>query len=147
MALRLQIELVLNIITCALPAAPYATLGPAHPTTKLLVAFSLVCHETGRLAVRYLQKYCVSLDSKARLESFLKTVPHQPGLRQITSLSLTPFERDINDLRACYWIRELLCHTCDTLKKLVIDIPLRTCLPQEDLLGVRPCCGRHLRGW
>jgi len=94
---------------------------------------------TGRaLSAQVLRLPRLQRDSKARLESYLKTFPLQPDLRQITSLSLTPFERDINDLRACYWIRELFCHTCDTLKKLVIDIPLRTCLPQQDLLGVRP---------
>jgi hypothetical protein len=138
MALRIPIELVLNIITCSLPNAPDALLNAAHPTTKLLLSFSLVCRETRRLAIRYLAQHCVYLDSRfERLDCYLQAVSTQPALRHITSLSLAPFESDINDWGICCLVRELLCCTCETLKKLVIDIPLRSITPSQDRGGLR----------
>jgi hypothetical protein len=51
----LPLELVLNVITCSLPAAPNAFLQISDPATKLLLVFPLVCQETWRLANRYLR--------------------------------------------------------------------------------------------
>jgi hypothetical protein len=51
----LPLELVLNVITCSLPAAPNAFLQTSDPTTKLLFVFPLVCQKTWRLANRYLR--------------------------------------------------------------------------------------------
>jgi hypothetical protein len=42
MALRLPVELILDILTSALSAAPDTVLDAAHPTTKLFLSFSLV---------------------------------------------------------------------------------------------------------
>jgi hypothetical protein len=139
MALRLPIELVLNIMTCSLPNAPDAILNAAHPTTKLLLSFSLVCRETRRLAVRYLAQHCVCLDSRfERLDYYLQAALTQPALQRVTSLSLAPFGTNIHDWGVCCSVRELLCCTCETLKKLVIDIPLRSITPSRDRLGLRP---------
>jgi|TARA_R110002003_G_scaffold48_28_gene4192 hypothetical protein len=80
----------------------------------------------------------VYLDSERRLGSFLRAIPHRPALREISSLTLAPFEYDIDDLPLCSWVRELFCFTCESLTKLVIDIPLRTCYPEDDHLAVRP---------
>ncbi|KAF2819244.1 hypothetical protein CC86DRAFT_432320 [Ophiobolus disseminans] len=134
---HLPLEIVLDIIASSVPSAPNALLNAAHPTTKLLLTFTLVSHGTRNLANRYLRQYCVYLDSEQRLGSFLRSIPAHPALRTITSLSLSPFQDDINNLPVCAWVRELLCYTSDTLRKLIIDIPLRTCYPEDDHLGVR----------
>ncbi|KAH7390517.1 hypothetical protein BKA66DRAFT_459109 [Pyrenochaeta sp. MPI-SDFR-AT-0127] len=86
----LPLELVLNIITCSLPS-PDVILDSSHPITKTLNSFTLVCHETKRLANRYLLGHCVYLDSSTRLRSFLLEVPTRPELRNVTCLSLSPF--------------------------------------------------------
>ncbi|KAH8724761.1 hypothetical protein GQ44DRAFT_708238 [Phaeosphaeriaceae sp. PMI808] len=132
------LELVLHVITCSLPDSTSALLDAAHPTTRLLLTFTLVCHETRRLANRYLRQHCVFLNSEKRLVSFLGAIPEQPMLRNITSLLLSPFKVNIDDLPLCCLIRDLLSFTCDTLRKLVIDMPLRTCYPEDDHRAVRP---------
>lgn len=132
----LPIELVLYIIDSSVPHASDAILDASHPTTKLLLAFTLVCHETRCHAVRYLRQHCVNLDSDPRPGSCLGASSTQLALHHITSLSLTPFEDSIENSFVCDLIRELLCHVCDTLKKLVVDIPLR--FHRQDRQGVRP---------
>lgn len=134
---HLPLELVLNIITCSLPVSD-VILPPSHDVTKLLLTFTLVCHETRRLANRYLRERCVYLSSAARLSSYILAITEQPKLRNILVLSLSPFQDTIDDLPVCSWIRELLNYTCHNLKRLVIDIPLRSLYPEDDHLAVRP---------
>lgn len=132
----LPLELVLNIITCSLPASN-AILPPSHDVTKLLLTFTLVCHETRRLANRYLRQRCVHLSSSKRLSSYILAIAHEPELRNSTALTLAPFQDTIDDLPLCSWVRELFNYTCSTLRRLVIDIPLRSLYPEDDHLAVR----------
>ncbi|KAJ4343933.1 hypothetical protein N0V95_006535 [Ascochyta clinopodiicola] len=133
---HLPLELVLNIITCSLPASD-AILPPSHDVTKLLLTFTLVCHETRRLANRYLRERCVYLSSSKRLSSYILAIKNEPELRNATALFLSPFQETIDDLPLCSWVRELFNYTCGTLRKLVIDIPLRSLYPEDDHLAVR----------
>jgi hypothetical protein len=132
----LPLELVLEIITCALPDAD-VMLDPSHDVTKLLLTFTLVCHETRRLANRYLRERCVYLDSSKRLSAYILAIQKDPELRNASALSLSPFGNTIDDLPLCCWVRELFNYTCDTLRRLVIDIPLRSLYPEDDHLAVR----------
>jgi hypothetical protein len=132
----LPLELVLNIITCSLPAAPDALLDTSYPTTQLLIAFTIVCHGTRRLASRYLRQHCVYLDTTRRLEAYLNVVPSQPALSQITSLSLATSDRDHSDLHVCTLVSNLLTSVSGTLRKLVVDMPLWSCLPPPHHLDV-----------
>jgi hypothetical protein len=87
----------------------------------------------------YLRRHCVYLDSSEKLRKYLLLIPDQPKLRTIRSLTLDPFSRgSIDDWAVCSWIRELFNFTCESLSKLIIDMPLRTCYPTDDHLGVRP---------
>ena len=138
---HLPLELVLNVITCALPASD-ALLPPSHDVTKLLLTFTLVCHETRRLANRYLRERCVYLSSSKRLSTYILAIKKEPELRNATALSLSPFGETIDDLPLCLWVRELFNYTCETLRRLIIDIPLRSLYPEDDHLAVR----RVLRG-
>lgn len=133
---HLPLELVLNIITCALPSSD-AILPPSHHVTKLLLTFTLVCHETRRLANRYLRERCVYLSSSKRLSAYILAIKHEPALRNATALSLSPFGHTIDDLPLCCWVRELFSYTCTSLRRLVIDIPLRSLYPEDDHLAVR----------
>jgi hypothetical protein len=134
MDMPLPLELVLNIITCSLPAAPDALLDASHPTTKLLLAFTLVCHETRRLACRYLRQHCVYLDHPRRLEAYMDLMPSRPALGRITSLSLsTLLMYDLeSDLHICILLSNLFNSVSETLKKLVIDMPLSTYFGPQD---------------
>ncbi|KAF1933772.1 uncharacterized protein M421DRAFT_1143 [Didymella exigua CBS 183.55] len=132
----LPLELVLNIITCSLPPSD-VMLPPAHHVTKALLTWTLVCHETRRLAKRYLRERCVYLSSPQRLSAYLLAIKKEPELRSVTTLSLSPFGNTIDDLRLCCWVGNLLNHTCESLRRLVIDIPLRSLYPEDDHLAVR----------
>ena len=134
---HLPLELVLNIVACALPASD-AILPPSHDVTKLLLSFSLVCHETRRVAIRYLRERCVYLSSSKRLSSYILAIKNEPELRNATAISLSPFGDTIDDQPICCWVRELFSYTCTTLRRLVIDIPLRSLYPEDDHLAVRP---------
>lgn len=133
---HLPLELVLNIITCSLPMSD-AILPPSHDVTKLLLTFTLVCRETRRLANRYLRERCVYLSSSTKLSSYILAITDEPGLRNATTLLLSPFGETIDDLPVCSWVRELFNYTCGTLRRLVIDIPLRSLYPEDDHLAVR----------
>ncbi|KAH6622018.1 hypothetical protein C7974DRAFT_214952 [Boeremia exigua] len=133
---HVPLELVLNIITCALPSSD-AILPPSHDVTKLLLTFTLVCHETRRLANRYLRERCMYLSSSERLSAYILAIKHEPALRNATALSLSPFRDTIDDLPLCSWVRELFNYTCGSLRRLVIDIPLRSLYPEDDHLAVR----------
>lgn len=134
---HLPLELVLNIITCSLPSSD-AILPPHHDVTKALLTWTLVCHETRRLANRYLRERCVYLNSSRGLSAYLLAIKEDPKLRNATVMFLSPFEYTIDDLPMCSRVRELYNYTGGTLRRLVIDMPLRSLWPQDDHLGVRP---------
>jgi len=133
---HLPLELVLNIITCSLPSSD-VILPPHHDVTEALLTWTLVCHETRRLASRYLRERCVYLNSSEGLGAYLLAIKEDPGLRNATVVSLSPFKYTIDDLPVCSWVRELFNYTCGTLRRLVIDIPLRSLYPEDDHMGVR----------
>lgn len=133
---HLPLELVLNIITCSLPANDQI-LPPSHDVTKLLLTFTLVCRETRRLANRYLRERCVYLCTSKRLSAYILAIQQEPALRNTTALSLSPFGDTIDDLPLCCWVRELFSFTCGSLRRLIIDIPLRSLYPEDDHLAVR----------
>lgn len=134
----LPIELVLHIITYLLPNAG-SFLERSNPATKTLLSFTRVCHETYRLARRYLREHCIYISTSSHLSSILLSIPCSPGteLRKVPSLYLAPFKKTIDDLPVALWTCELLFYASSTLKRLVIDIPLKSVCAEEDLLDVR----------
>ncbi|KAF2866642.1 hypothetical protein BDV95DRAFT_205267 [Massariosphaeria phaeospora] len=121
----LPIELVLHVVTGLLPKYPNVILTPSHPITQTLYSFTLVCHETRKLANRYLRQHCVYLSSRARLQSFVLAVPTRPDLRNITALFLAPFTDEVeHQPDVAIMMSELFGYTCSTLKRLVIDMDL-----------------------
>ncbi|ROW17956.1 hypothetical protein VPNG_00275 [Cytospora leucostoma] len=55
----------------------------------------------------------------------------------VLALYLAPFGRTIDDQPAALWLRELFCLVHPTLRRLVVDMPLRSLQPADDHLGVR----------
>ncbi|KAJ8107474.1 hypothetical protein OPT61_g8841 [Boeremia exigua] len=51
-------------------------------------------------------------------------IKQEPGLRNATAVSLSPFDSTVANLPLCSRIRELFNYTCSTLRRLVVDIPL-----------------------
>ncbi|KUI57189.1 hypothetical protein VP1G_04532 [Cytospora mali] len=60
-----------------------------------------------------------------------------PKLHPLTALYLAPFTRTIDNQPTAIWVRELFCLIHPTLRRLVIDMPLRSLYPADDHLSVR----------
>jgi hypothetical protein len=130
-SIHLPIELVLHIITCSLPK-PNVLIAPSHPITQLLLSFTFVCKETRRLSHRYLLEYCMYFSHPSRLESYFREAKTRPELRNISALLLAPFRGQTDGFSIVISIQGLLTYTSTTLKRLIIDIPLRLFALDED---------------
>lgn len=156
---RLPLELIFSIIGSLL-GDPQTIHNPSNSSTKALLSFTLVCRATYPVATNYLREQCLFIDSERRLRDLIPTVEStrhrvqgytgtgadipgsltiHPGssLRPIASLYLSPFGQTIDNQPTAIWIRELFCLVHPTLRRLVIDIPLRSLFPADDHLNVR----------
>jgi hypothetical protein len=154
-AARLPPELILQIVDSVVPSGnSRIAIPPWDIATRTLLALTLVSRTTYAAATRNLLRHCLFIDSSRRLRLLLTRLSHpsslpqtlpKVGLRQhIESLYLAPFRDTIDDLPTAIWIRELLCIVRGTLRRLVIDIPLRSVSPREDHLSVRPILRKSL---
>lgn len=156
---KLPLELIFSIIASLL-GDPHIIHNPSHSSTKALLSFTLVCRATYPVATNYLREQCLFIDNDRRLRDLIRTVeatkqrvqgyttagtgiprslPTQPGgsLRPLSSLYLSPFGQTLDNQPTAIWIRELFCLVHPTLRRLVIDIPLRSLSPADDHLNVR----------
>lgn len=143
-ATRLPTELILRIVECVLPANPLALLPPTHAATKTLLTLTRVSRATYRHASRLLRQRCLYLDSRRRLADvltcmvrFAPTLPPVAPLHHVTSLYLAPFGPSLDDAWAARSVRLLLHQTCETLRRLVVQIPFGSLDPLDDHLDVR----------
>lgn len=137
-------ELLLQIIECVLPANPRALLPASHSSTKTLLALTRVSRATYAKASELLRKRCLYLDSSRRLGDVLlcmpRLVPTMPptfSLRNITSLYLAPFGMSLDDQPTALWVRELFCEICETLRRLVVQMPFNSLDLLADHLNVK----------
>lgn len=156
---NLPLELIFSIITSLL-GDPQIIQNPSHSTTKALLSWTLVCRATYTVATNHLREQCLFIDNDRRLRDLIQTVEStkhrvqgysgagtdvpnsltiQPGssLRPISSLYLSPFGNTLDNQPTAIWIRELFCLVHPTLRRLVIDMPLRSLYPADDHLNVR----------
>lgn len=156
---KLPLELIFSIIASLL-GDPHIIHNSTQSSTKALLSFTLVCRATYSIATNYLREQCLFIDNDRRLRDLIHTVEStrhrvqgysgvptdipgsltiQPGssLRPIASLYLSPFGQTIDNQPTAIWIRELFCLVHPTLRRLVIDIPLRSLSPADDHLNVR----------
>lgn len=156
---NLPLELIFSIITSLL-GDPQIIQNPSHSSTKALLSWTLVCRATYTVATNHLREQCLFIDNDRRLRDLIHTVEStkhrvqgysgtgtdianaltiQPGssLRPISSLYLSPFGNTLDNQPTAIWIRELFCLIHPTLRRLVIDMPLRSLYPADDHLNVR----------
>ncbi|GKT89531.1 hypothetical protein Ct61P_07381 [Colletotrichum tofieldiae] len=143
---RLPPELILHIIESLLPPNETAILPASHTATKALVQFTLVSRSTYAFTIRLLRTRCMHVDSTRRLSLLLlsilspslKSLPPTLSLKCITSLYISPFGKSLDDKPTAMWVRELFCEVCDTLKRLIVDMPFGSLSGYDDHLDVRP---------
>lgn len=151
---KLPLELIFSIIASLL-GDPKIIQNPSHSSTKALLSFTLVCRATYPVATNYLREQYLFIDNDRRLRDLINTVEstkHRtqgysgtgadiprslPIQRPISSLYLSPFAQTLDNQPTAIWIRELFCLVHPTLRRLVIDIPLRSLYPADDHLNVR----------
>lgn len=143
-------EVLLHIVGFVLP--PCSREPVAHKLTsaeaRTLVALTLTSRVFYPRAIQLLHSHCLYIDSAQRLRRLLTSLAAQPlptllehrppTLRPcLTSLYLSPFEDTLDDYPIASWTRELLCLAAPHLRRLVVDMPLRSLYPEDDHLGVR----------
>ncbi|KAK1564038.1 uncharacterized protein LY79DRAFT_675300 [Colletotrichum navitas] len=143
---RLPQELILHIIESLLPPNETAILPASYSATRALVNLTLVSRSTYDFSTRLLRRRCMHIDSTKRLSLLLlsllspslSSLPPTLSLKCITSLYISPFGKSLDDKPTAMWVRELFCEVCDTLKRLVVDMPFGSLSGYDDHLDVRP---------
>ena len=160
----LPTELLSSIIQCLRPSGSPVAIPATHEVTKALLALTSVSSRIRSLAAPYLYDYCLYIDSPSRLQLLLRTLCSQadilrneehafresagdkslgPFLRDrghgvLKSLYLAPFTQDtIKEPPVVQMIASLFEIISPCLTRLVIDMPLRSLYPEEDISGPR----------
>lgn len=148
----LPTELILRIIEC-LDVKNVLVLDTRKDVrAKSILAFTRVSRATYPVALRMLYRRCLWIDSSERLRLLLISLEvHTSSIRPMTStlplvrlqdclhaLFLAPFKRSLDDLPTAHWIFELFAAMRHSLRRLAIDMPLRSLYPEDDHLNVRP---------
>jgi hypothetical protein len=150
-------DLILYVIDFIPPASDTAKIAyePSHILTRTLLALTLTSRIIYPTARRLLYTHCLYVDSPRRLRCLLSSLsaytadPAAPQslppieskpstIQHETSLYLAPFLNDtINDLPTAQAVHHLLSLLAPTLRRLVIDIPVRSFRPEGDNFGIR----------
>ena len=150
-------DLVLYVIDFIPPTSDTAKIAyePSHILTRTLLALTLTSRIIYPTARRLLYTHCLYVDSPRRLRCLLSSlsaytadlaapqslppIESKPStIQHETSLYLAPFLNDtINDLPTAQAVHHLLSLLAPTLRRLVIDIPVRSLDPEGDTLGIR----------
>lgn len=152
---RLPPEVLLRVAELVLPPPSREPIAhrPSSAETRTLVALTLTSRTFYPLAIQLLHTHCLYIESAPRLRRLLTSLstPPLPSLlahrpptlrRCLTSLFLSPFGATLDDLPVASWTHELLALAAPHLRRLVVDMPLRTLYPEDDHLGVRPVLRR-----
>ncbi|KAF4625891.1 hypothetical protein G7Y89_g12271 [Cudoniella acicularis] len=140
------LQVVDSLITPAVTAA--VALSRSHIVTRTLCSLVLTCKLIRPVAQRLLRHHCVYLKSADQLHEFYFAMTSS-GFDFITTpaLYLEPYPTyDITNKSIAYDISLLLEAVSQSIKRLVIDIPLRSLYPDEDVQLVRPVL-RQAFGW
>lgn len=136
--LYLPAELLERIIQFTIPDPDYLAYSASHPTTKTLVALCMVSRATNCTAKTLLYTHCLYIDKPWRLDVLLTRSFAQSNclilVPRIKNLFLSPFSADtIRERKVVTQIAELFTLLGPSLKRLVIDMPLRSHYPEEDI--------------
>lgn len=117
--MHLPIELVLNVVTQCLPKYDNVILAPSHPITQTLLSFTLVCHETYRLASRYLREHCIYIVKRKHYGSLVDQLRAKPDARKIPSMLVTTFSSGSHGTRP--WSFDIFKYTAPHVRRLILD--------------------------
>jgi hypothetical protein len=144
-------ELILYVVDFIVPpwVDTEVAYPPSHPITSTLLALTRTSRIIYSAARHLLYTHCLYIDSIRRLLSLLNSLSAYTtgsslyldpfyGAQQGTSLYLSPFTDNINNLPLAQAVHDLLSLLAPTLRRLVIDIPLRSLYPEDDTLKIRP---------
>lgn len=120
----------------------YVALPPTHTVTKSLLSCLTVCKAIGFAAQDRIFQKCLFIDSAWRLKALLKSsifkitgssdVPSKT-IASLSALYLAPFSNDsIDELDVIVDIQALFSALSKTLKRLVINLPLRSVYPDDE---------------
>jgi hypothetical protein len=137
--LYLPIEILDRIIWFTIPDRNYLAYPASHSTTKTLLAFLTVSRATSRAAKVLLYTHCLHIDTPWRLDSLLSESLARPDppipVSCIQTLYLAPFPGcTIRDRKIVNQITELFTLLGPSLRRLVINMPLRSHYPGDDAI-------------
>jgi hypothetical protein len=141
---HLPVEILDRVIWFTVPDHNYLAYPASHSTTKTLLTFLTVSRATRRVARILLYTHSLYIDTPWRLNSLLSAslAESDPpiALCRIQNLYLAPFPgRTIRDRKIVNQITELFTLLGPSLKRLVINMPLRSHYPGDDAVeGLRP---------
>ncbi|PYH80060.1 hypothetical protein BO82DRAFT_339029 [Aspergillus uvarum CBS 121591] len=145
-------ELILQIIDCLIPSTSRKIYPRSDLVTQTLLSLTLACKLTHHPARRLLFQHCLYIDSRERLDQLLEQSGYFRGNSSITtndqaqqcpqiraySLYLAPFPPDqLEDAHTVRHVERLLSQVGATLRNLIINIPLRSLYPEDDVQGLR----------
>ncbi|KAA8916826.1 hypothetical protein TRICI_000945 [Trichomonascus ciferrii] len=130
--MRVPREVLFKIISYLVPEG--CIVSSSDVGVKTLLSFTLVCWATYSEATRYLFDRCVYIDSSARLE---KLLDHNVDWDKVKSVYLAPFDNGVLELDVAKQVYQLFS-SIPHVRQLVIDMPLRSLYPEEDVQGIRP---------
>jgi len=134
----LPLEILDRIIWFTIPDHNYLAYPASHITTKTLVTLLTVSSATSRAAKLLLYTHCLYIDTPWRLDALLTASLARPcppvAVSCIQNLYLAPFPgRTIRDRKIINQITELFTLLGPSLKRLIINMPLRSHYPFEDV--------------
>ncbi|GFF26285.1 hypothetical protein IFM61606_09697, partial [Aspergillus udagawae] len=139
---QLPNELILHTIKLLIPPSLPVSFPPWHPVTRTLISLTLASRFTYHIARELLFRYCLWIDSNKRLDNLINLKGGPKGPLQVFSpigLFLSPFPDDeLDDPIVAKHLDQLSSSICGSLRRLVIDIPLRSLYPEDDHQEVRP---------
>jgi hypothetical protein len=149
----LPADILLSVLDFVVPASIHSpiALSLRSTTTKTILSLTLTSRTIYPTARRLLYTHCLYINTPRRLHDLLKILsdpsdPSKPSrnnehlLPYITSLYLRPFASytTIEDLSIATAVRSLLSILSPHLRRVLIDMPLRSYYPEDDTLGIRP---------
>jgi hypothetical protein len=139
----LPFELILYTIDFVAPSPPYPiALPPSHPTTRTLSSLLRTSRAIYPAARRLLYTYSLYISTPTALCTLHLTLSNPKNttlLTHITSLYLSPFATSLDeDVPTTQTLSSLLHQLAPTLRRLIIDIPLRSLYPDDDHTRLRP---------
>jgi hypothetical protein len=134
----LPVEILNGIIWFTIPDHNYLAYPASHSTTKTLLALLTVSRAISRAAKFLLYTHCLYIDRPWRLDILLATSLAKPNppisISCIHNLYFAPFPGfTIRDRKIISQITELFTLLGPSLRRLVINMPLRSHYPEEDV--------------